>query len=594
MARHSIKQIVQFVLDAGSRKKLEKDGQASLKKATDPKTADRNLRVIDRGFERLRRAALKLGAVLVATFGVRALGRWGADAIRVAAEAEAIWNDLAQAVNNTGLEFEDVRGEIEATARAMQDVTKIGDEEFAQVLTELITTTNDYERSLQNVGVVADLAAAKKMDLRTAAQLVGRAMMGQTSTLTRYGIIVQEGADAVEVLRHQFRGFAENEAKTFQGRLAQLNNEWADFKQAVGEALLAAGDGTSVLQTLIETVKVMTEWVNESKDTFTGLGTVIKSLGKPLLTLVELYARLTQGASMLAKAQNVLLSLFPGGVFDRLVASHEARIQSMDQWARSVLQLVERLRRGEQEAVTLPPPYRPRVRRPPPPGAPGKPGAPTLPELPLGLPITDFKLASYELREAIDGITVGFDNVGEAAGEASLEVLSAMDGMYAAAWKVNQAFAESFEQILTGQVNVAEGAKDLGLKMVASLIGGMAQYHQAMAIGKLAEGGWPPNPAAIKSAMGHFLAAGLFRALEAMTQSAARGGSRAGGYAGSGAGSAGGRFEGQPTGPEIHIYLDPMDPDNPLHQLVVKRTYDLAYERFGEQVPVNIHRGRGT
>jgi len=48
------------------------------------------------------------------------------------------------------------------------------------------------------VGGEADVAAGLQIDLSTATDLVGRAMVGETGTLKRYGIIVKEGADAVE------------------------------------------------------------------------------------------------------------------------------------------------------------------------------------------------------------------------------------------------------------------------------------------------------------------------------------------------------------------------------------------------------------
>jgi len=250
-----IRKLVQLILDKNAATKME--GEAT-----------KSLSVVDKGFARLKKAALGLGATLAAAFAVRAVIRFGKEAVRVAIEAEAIWNRLGKAVESVGENFAEARPEIDAFARAMQDATTVGDEDFAAILTELITFSGDYAGSLRNVGAVADLAAAKQLDLRMAAQLVGKAMIGETSTLKRYGIIVEEGADAVAAMRKQFRGFAENEAKSFQGRLKQLSNEWGDFKQAVGDAMIAAGGGTSIIQTLTATVKTMTEWVNANQITF--------------------------------------------------------------------------------------------------------------------------------------------------------------------------------------------------------------------------------------------------------------------------------------------------------------------------------------
>lgn len=262
-----IRRVLEYVLDKNSAKRTEREAQQALDKSTDPKKAGRNLRKVESGFDRLKRAALKLGAAIAAAFALNKIRQFGVEAIRAAVEAEAIWNKLSGTLQTIGVNFADVRGEIEATARALQDATTVGDEDFAQTLQTLIAISRDYEKSLRNVAVVADLSAGANIDLRTAAMLTGRAMVGETALLKRYGIVVGEGEDAVEALRKQFAGMAENEAQSLQGRVAQLNNEWGDFKEAVGDAMIAAGGGTSIIETLIGTVKGMTLWVERNSDT---------------------------------------------------------------------------------------------------------------------------------------------------------------------------------------------------------------------------------------------------------------------------------------------------------------------------------------
>lgn len=623
-----IRRVVQLFLNKESAKTVEREVKQALDKGTDPKKAKQNLRTIESGFDRIRKLALRLGAAIAGALAVRRIVQFGKEAVRVAAEASEIWGRLETAVNNTGKNFDDLKPSIDAIARSMQDATTVGDEAFAGVLTELITITNNYEASLYNVQTVADLAAAKQIDLRTAAQLVGRAMIGETSTLKRYGIVVEEGADAVEVLRERFRGFAENEAKTFGGRLRQLTNEWDDFKQAVGEALIAAGDGQGILETLIGVVKTLTEWVNSNKETFTALGDVVKGLKTPLLGLIELYARLTQGASMLAKAQNVVLSLWPGGVFDRLVERNEARIEAMDQWARSVLDLVERLKTGAESAVTLPPPPIAKARVPGATGAgaggagtveapdytkiPGRPGfgiplsraqamlSGTFARTPFGDPsktmfsgfVSGFETSraifGFEAQTQLEDLRKQIEELPAVASEASADIQAAM---VTAAYTITDAFAAGFEIMVRDMSSLPEAAKEIGKGVVRGLSQGMAQYHMSQGIGKLAEGTWPPNPLALASAAKHFLAAAAFKALGALVGSGSRGGA---GAAGSSTGGATRPTGVERRGPEVHIYLDPFNPNSPLHQRQIKLANDLATERFGEQVPVTVHTRGGA
>lgn len=244
-----IQRIVRLVLDKRAAAKAESE-------------AKKNLKGIDHGLAALKKTALAVGAAMATAFGVRALSRFLKDSAKVGAEAQAIWNRLGQAVRDAGVNYQAVEQDIHRTANAMQAATKVGDEEFALILTELLTTSHDYAASIREVGTVIDLATAKQIDMKSAAMLVGRAMVGQTATLTRYGIVVKQGQDAMEVLRDSFRGFAVNEAQTFQGKLTQLNNAWDDFKQAIGEALIAGADGKTMLDQLTGAVQELTHQVD--------------------------------------------------------------------------------------------------------------------------------------------------------------------------------------------------------------------------------------------------------------------------------------------------------------------------------------------
>lgn len=235
------------------------------------------------------------GGALASAIGGGALVALGADMIQTFSEAEAVWNRLAGTLRNAGVDFATVRGEIEQTARTMQDATTVGDEDFAAVLQALVSITNDYAGSLKNVALVADLAAAKGLSLDAAAQLVGKAMTGQTSTLKRYGIVVAEGTDAIEVMRERFQGMAENEARTLQGQFAQINNELGDFKEAVGGAMAATADGTSILTELRDMLKDAALWTTANTAGIAKWGrvalAVVKAVGESFRFVFRLITR---------------------------------------------------------------------------------------------------------------------------------------------------------------------------------------------------------------------------------------------------------------------------------------------------------------
>jgi len=615
--KKGIRRLIELVLDRKSVQRLEKDTQGALKKGTDPKKAKQNLSVIEKGMGRIKAAALKLGGVLAAAFGVRAIARFGKELVRTAAEAEGIWNRLGQAVANAGKDFAEVRPEIDAVARALQDLTTVGDEDFAMVMTELLTVSNDYEESLHNVSLVADMAAAKQMDLRTSAQLVGRVMVGETGTLSRYGIVVQEGADAMQVLRDRFQGFAENEARSLQGRLKQINNEWGDFKQALGEAILASGEGASFLDTLREALKQATYWVNEHKEALGGVAKAIEETVIPVFqTLLTMYARLTRAGYMAASAQTKVLGAVDKvlnkvglkvweGVYD------PERLEQLGAWADALDDLVKN---GIQEpAVVLPPPRRPQGggRSTPPSGSSDSGSEPSKDEQLQNL-WRDYggAMASAQKHaQWIDGQKSAWERLNSemtVSEENAKKIERGMERMSAAARASQEeidrlgqtmawAFENGFASVFAGLESMEDAAKGIGFSLILGLTEGQAEYHFAQAAGKLAEGLWPPNPAALASAAKHVMAGGLFSAL--------RGLARAGGIGGGGSSSSGGLARGgssaitdssttEKLGPEVHIYFDGegWNAMNPRVQSVVYNAQQYAEERFGENATVKTHR----
>lgn len=253
--RRGLRRLVQLVLDRRAAKRMEDDAQRSLDKGTDPRKAERNTQRVGRSMENLRRIALRLGGALAAAFGVRALIRFGRSSVEAAQQLQAAQRTLAVQLENTGISWNRVGGSIRAHARALWETHRLTEGEVMPVLQNLIAITGDYERSLSAVGVVADVAAGLNMDVATAARLVGRVMNGETTAMTRYGIAIEDGADAVEVLRERFGGMAKE--ATTAGEV--MGKAWGDFKEAFGAALLDASRGESIMDNLTTTIRAGAE-----------------------------------------------------------------------------------------------------------------------------------------------------------------------------------------------------------------------------------------------------------------------------------------------------------------------------------------------
>lgn len=228
---------------------------------------DRASRVIDDVGDSLKGIEIDLKKVGLAAAGiVGALTGAAVVATKAAIDGEVPWAKLDTQLQNAGYNSKALRGEIEAMGRSLQDVTRYADGDTVQVLGTLVGITQDYGASLRNIELVYDLATAREMDFTSAAQIVGRVMEGNNQILSRFGIVVEEGADGIAVLRERFGGLARQDAQTLAGSIKQVRNEIGSLIEGVGQAILKSDDFAAMVAKVREEIKRATEWVAENED----------------------------------------------------------------------------------------------------------------------------------------------------------------------------------------------------------------------------------------------------------------------------------------------------------------------------------------
>jgi hypothetical protein len=246
-----IQRIVRLILDRNAARKTEED-------------AKKTLGGVDEGLKRLKRTAAALGAAIVAAFGLRAIIQFGRAAINAAKEETLVVARLASAVDNAGGSFADTRDEILGLVDALEDATGMGG--FEDTLSSLIGITGDVEASLNNVGLVANVAAQFfGGDMTRAAQLLGRTMYGEATAFRRYGIAAESAQEVLELLATRTMGAAERSAQSFGGRVNVLNELWIRFQEALGYVLIGANDTVGILDVLTGVVRVMIKWVGDNE-----------------------------------------------------------------------------------------------------------------------------------------------------------------------------------------------------------------------------------------------------------------------------------------------------------------------------------------
>jgi hypothetical protein len=608
---------VRLEFDRDSTKKTEQDAKSS--------------------FDRIGGAAKRLGAVLAATFAISKLRDWGAEMVRTAMEAEESWSRLEGALRNAGVSFASVEKDIKAAAAAMQDLTTMGDEEFADTLTTLVQLSGDFEASMKRIQLVADLSAGAQMEYSQAAELVGRAMAGNTTQLERMFPALRGSKDVLSELAMVMEGQAARHADTLAGRVGQLSDAWGDFKEAVGNAMVQAGGGTSILDTLLGVVKALTGWVERNT-------TTIVAFARGGLMVATTAARVFWGAI------NAVAQVISGFLFTALSNGAQALSYLVDGYALATAAkakfagLFSRERQRELEAETRAIRAQARALRDwasaaretaaesfgsvfgSSPASGQSPGGTTTRTGSFsgggsgggggGRSSSGARLGSLAGRAAVSGgsggrlSAIGRDGV--AAGAAARQLAMIMEmaeqiraanaDIESAASSAAQGVADAWEQAFTlmtqGFDNVDDAAVALGKGIAGSLLGGLADFaksqvglHIAAAFGAKA---FAASSAFINPAMAatqaaavkaHYLSAAKWAvvagaagaAQAAISGSGAPNGSRAGtqNVTGSAAGNA------RVAAPEIHVYYNPNDPENPTFVRTVYNASKLGLRMFG-------------
>lgn len=206
-----------------------------------------------------------------------------------AANAERIGISRLEAqLKNVGVSYDDVKGSLEDVISATQYKTGIADDEQRIALGELVMITGDYQRSLDLMPLALDLAAAKEMDLGTAAEVVGRVAEGNTTILKRYGIELKEGATAAEALA-EMQSKVGGTAEATRDPMKVLGAQIGDLKEAIGTALLpVVTKWLDKLTLIIKNVQIWAEANPTLIKTIAAVGVALIGAGGLLIALSQI------------------------------------------------------------------------------------------------------------------------------------------------------------------------------------------------------------------------------------------------------------------------------------------------------------------
>lgn len=223
--------------------------------------------------------ALKtIGAIGATVFA--SISGFVALATRAYRESEEATNALNQSLITQGIYTKELSGRYQEMAAELQKTTTFSDDAIVSAQALLQAYLGQKEISKELITATLDLATAKKMDLNSAAEIVGKTIGTNVNTLKRHGIEIDANASKSEKLRQVTAGLEERfggQAKAAADGLGSL----VVMKNAFSDLLEVAGEHFAPL--VIFVAKKLTELANE----FRNNEIIAKAFSQSLIFLIK-------------------------------------------------------------------------------------------------------------------------------------------------------------------------------------------------------------------------------------------------------------------------------------------------------------------
>ena len=197
--------------------------------------------------KRLQTFSRNVGRTVAAGFavaGVAAL-KFGIDSVRAFAEAERAQLELQFAFEKFPKLADTNVDALNRLNQALMKKTRFDDDAISSAQGLLAQFELTGQQITELTPLLLDYAARTGRDLPSAAEALGKAMLGQGRALKEVGIDFEDTGtlagnfdQIMSGLRDQVGGFAEKDAETAGGKLEMLQNRFGEVQEVVGAALL--------------------------------------------------------------------------------------------------------------------------------------------------------------------------------------------------------------------------------------------------------------------------------------------------------------------------------------------------------------------
>jgi len=226
----------------------------------------------------------------------------GIDGVKAALDDEKAQRILALTLENTTGATKKQIAAVEDYILQTSLAVGVTDDKLRPAFARLVRSTKDTEEAQKLLNLSLDIASATGKPLETIANSLGKAYDGNTQALGKLGLGIDQSILKTkdfnlvyESLRTSFKGFAEGEAETFQGRLARLQVAFDEAKETIGFQLLpiiqrlvefVVNDVVPALGKFADFFKPITDAIDNNKEAFTEFIGFIQKYVVPILVTV--------------------------------------------------------------------------------------------------------------------------------------------------------------------------------------------------------------------------------------------------------------------------------------------------------------------
>jgi len=222
---------------------------------------------------------------------------------------------LTTALAAQGLATPEVTAAYSALASQFQATTKYADEAIIGVQQTLTTIGKVGPEQMElALTAVTNLASGMKIDLATAANMVSKAVGSGGEQLGKLKVVLSEAyvegmstTEMLTALNDKFGPAAQNELNTYNGQMANLQNQMSDFNESVGKVLV------DTLTQILGAFRSLPEGVQSFILIVGTIGTVLAPVLVSLSSLISLLMTTGLGAGMVSAFTSILTFIGPAG-----------------------------------------------------------------------------------------------------------------------------------------------------------------------------------------------------------------------------------------------------------------------------------------